>query len=65
MGGRDADWRGEGDARELEEDILVGGNLHLTLGEFTEAGGRKEVGGLSWQSGLMAFLFFYCSEILI
>ena len=65
MGGRDADWRGEGDACELEEDILVGGNLQLTLGEFTEAGGEKKVGGLSWPSGVMAFLFFYCSEILI
>ena len=31
---------GEGDASELEEDISVGGNLHVTLGEFTEAGGE-------------------------
>ena len=51
LGGHDANRGREGDASQLKEDILVGGNLHVTFGEFTEAGGRKEVGGLSLQVG--------------
>lgn len=37
----DVHWRGKGEAGELEEDILIHSNLHLTLRKFTEAGGRK------------------------